>query len=99
MASRLIPAEPAKQTKTENINALGHDFASDFTVDKAATGTETGSKSKHCSRCDAKVAVTEIPATGHAFAMEWSTDADYHWYAATLRPYYGERKERAHMER
>lgn len=72
-----------KQTKTENINALGHDFASDFTVDKAATGTETGSKSKHCSRCDAKVAVTEIPATGHAFAMEWSTDADYHWYAAT----------------
>ena len=27
--------------------------------------------------------MTEIPATGHTFAAEWSTDADYHWHAAT----------------
>ena len=67
----------------EEIKPLGHDFAADFTVDKAATCTEAGSKSKHCSRCDAKGDVTEIPATGHTFAAEWSKDADYHWHAAT----------------
>ena len=72
-----------KQTKTEDINALGHDYAADFTVDKAANCTEAGSKSKHCSRCDARDAVTEIPATGHTFAAEWSKDTDCHWHAAT----------------
>ena len=55
---------------TENswvISALGHDFAVEFTVDVEATCTEAGSKSKHCSRCDAKTEVTEIPATGHSW--------------------------------
>ena len=47
--------------KTEDIEALGHDYASEFTVDKEATCAEAGSKSKHCSRCDAKSEVTEIP--------------------------------------
>lgn len=37
----------------------------DFTVDKPATCTEAGSKSRHCSRCDAKTDETVIPATGH----------------------------------
>ena len=45
----------------QDIDALGHDFAAEFTVDKEATCTEAGSKSKHCSRCDAKSEVTEIP--------------------------------------
>ena len=48
-------------TAGTDINALGHDFAAEFTVDKEATCTEEGSKSKHCSRCDAKSEVTEIP--------------------------------------
>lgn len=54
--------------KKENVvtaNKLGHDYAVDFTEDKPATCTENGSKSRHCSRCDAKTDVTEIPATGH----------------------------------
>ena len=42
------------------IDALGHDFSKNFTVDKEATYNETGSKSKHCSRCDAKTEVTAI---------------------------------------
>ena len=45
----------------EKINALGHNFSAEFTVDKEATCAEAGSKSKHCSRCDAKSEVTEIP--------------------------------------
>ncbi|MBR2876365.1 MAG: leucine-rich repeat domain-containing protein, partial [Clostridia bacterium] len=47
--------------KTESIPALGHDFSAEFTVDKEATVTEEGSKSKHCSRCDEKTEVTAIP--------------------------------------
>ncbi|MBR2876724.1 MAG: leucine-rich repeat protein [Clostridia bacterium] len=42
------------------ISALGHDYSKDFTIDKAATYTENGSKSKHCSRCDARTEVTVI---------------------------------------
>ena len=48
-------------TAGTDINALGHDFVAEFTVDKEATCKEVGSKSKHCSRCDAKSEVTEIP--------------------------------------
>ncbi|MDE6373646.1 MAG: hypothetical protein K2L72_04020, partial [Clostridia bacterium] len=49
----------------EEIAALGHDFATDFTEDKAATCTEKGSKSKHCSRCGEKTEITEIAITAH----------------------------------
>ena len=48
-------------TAGTDINALGHDFAAEFTVDKEATCTEEGSKSKHCSRCDEVTEVTPIP--------------------------------------
>lgn len=54
--------------KKENVVTAGkleHDYAVGFTEDKPATCTENGSKSRHCSRCDAKTDVTEIPATGY----------------------------------
>ncbi len=44
----------------KEIAALGHAYAKDFTTDKEPTYTEAGSKSKHCSRCDAKTEVTAI---------------------------------------
>lgn len=47
------------------IAALGHDFASEFTVDTVATCTVKGSQSKHCSRCDEKSEITEIPLAAH----------------------------------
>jgi len=50
-------------TGTEEVKALGHDYSKEFTIDKPATPTETGSKSKHCTRCDAKTDVTVIPKT------------------------------------
>ncbi len=50
-------------TITEEVKALGHNYSKDFTIDKPATPTETGSKSKHCTRCDAKTEVTVIPKT------------------------------------
>ncbi|MBR2875745.1 MAG: Ig-like domain-containing protein [Clostridia bacterium] len=45
-----------------NIPALGHNYSKEFTVDKTPTVTEKGSKSKHCTRCNAKTEVTEIVA-------------------------------------
>ena len=43
------------------LNAVGHDYSKEWTIDKEATYYEDGSKSHHCSRCDAKVDVTVIP--------------------------------------
>ena len=39
----------AQQT---TVDALGHDFSSEWTVDVEATTTSEGQKSRHCSRCD-----------------------------------------------
>lgn len=54
-----------EETKTEVIPALGHNYSTEFTIDKEATCTEAGSKSKHCSRCDSVTDVTTIPALDH----------------------------------
>lgn len=50
-----------------SVPAPGHDYDTEFTVDKAATCTEPGSESKHCKNCDATTEITEIPATGHNY--------------------------------
>ncbi|MBR4335775.1 MAG: hypothetical protein IKP74_04905, partial [Clostridia bacterium] len=48
----------------------------DYTVDKQATCTEPGSKSKHCSGCGEIIesTVEVIPATGHTEADEYTVD-------------------------
>ena len=56
-----------KTTKIETINALGHNYSSDWTIDKEATCQEEGSKSYHCTRCDDKKDVTVISKTDHHF--------------------------------
>lgn len=53
-------------TKTETIKALGHNYLSDWTIDKAATCTQEGSKSHHCTRCDDKKDVTRIETLNHS---------------------------------
>ena len=53
-----------KKTYTETIPATGHKFSTEWTVDVEATETTLGSKSHHCTVCDAKTDVTVIPATG-----------------------------------
>lgn len=55
---------------TESISALGHDYATEYTVDSEADCTVNGSKSQHCSRCDSKQNTTVIPATGHDYKDE-----------------------------
>lgn len=52
---------------TEPVDALGHDWETDFTVDTPATCTSVGSKSRHCSRCTEKTDVTEIEKVAHEY--------------------------------
>ncbi len=54
-----------KETKTEEIPALGHDW-SGWTTVKEPTCTAAGSKTRTCSRCG-KTGEEEIPALGHDF--------------------------------
>jgi len=64
--------------ETKIIDKLGHDYETEWTVDVAPACTTVGSKSHHCSRCDDKANVTEIPANGHTDAVpvvENSVDA------------------------
>ena len=49
----------------KNINATGHQWEADFTIDIEATCTTEGRKSIHCSVCDAKKDIQTIPASGH----------------------------------
>ena len=56
-----------KTTKTEEVNALGHDYSIEWTIDKEATCTQEGSKSHHCTRCVSKIDVTDIPKTSHNY--------------------------------
>lgn len=54
---------------------LGHDWNAEYTTDVKPTCTKPGSKSIHCSRCDAAKDVTEIEPTGHSFG-EWTVSKD-----------------------
>ena len=58
----------AEETKT--IDALGHDYSDQWTIDKEADCVNDGSKSRHCSRCDAKTDVTVIEAKGHTEVVD-----------------------------
>ena len=60
---------------TEEIPALGHDFAKDYTIDKKATCTTDGEQSRHCSRCDAREDVQKINAFGHDYVSKVTKEA------------------------
>ena len=48
-------------TTQQVVNAPGHDWASDFTIDIPATKTSTREMSLHCKRCNERSRITEIP--------------------------------------
>ena len=64
-------------TKTQAIKALGHDYATEYTVDVAATCTAAGSQSRHCTRCGEADpdSVQEIPAFGHDYVSKVTKEA------------------------
>ena len=51
----------------EDINATGHKYSTNWTVDKAATCNSTGLKSHHCLNCQVKKDVTVIPKSNHSY--------------------------------
>lgn len=57
-------------TDENKLLATGHTWSEDYVVDKEATCTEAGEKSKHCTVCDVKEDVQEIPALGHDFVSK-----------------------------
>ena len=58
-----------------------HTFG-EWTVTKAATCTEKGSRKHTCSVCKYE-ATEDISAKGHAYSENWTSDETYHWHSAT----------------
>ena len=58
------------EMNVELIPAVGHQWNTDYTVDKEATCTEEGSESIHCSKCDETKDSRVLPAKGHSYG-EW----------------------------
>ncbi len=51
-------------------NATDHTYSTEWTIDVAATCTEEGSKSHHCTGCEKKIDVTVVEATGHSYEID-----------------------------
>ena len=49
--------------KWEKVNATGHNYESEWTVDVSATCMEPGIKSHHCTKCESRKNVTRTPVT------------------------------------
>ena len=88
-----------KKIYTETIPAKGHSFSTEWTVDVEATETTAGSKSHHCTVCDAKTDVTEIPATGPKYDASYYApvfDAKYYLNKnADLKAAFGDDAQKA----
>ncbi len=57
----------------EKLPVRGHEYLDEWTIDKVASCTENGSKSKHCTICGENSEVTEIKG-GHQYSNEWTID-------------------------
>ena len=61
--------EVCGETETRRTTATGHDYSDQWTVDVEAACND-GSKSHHCTRCDAKTDITVIPGKGHKVVID-----------------------------
>lgn len=59
-----------------NVYVTDHMYNDTWTVDKAATCKADGSKSHHCTICDNRSSITEIPATGHNWSEDYIIDKE-----------------------
>ena len=89
------------KTTSEVKNAIcegyygGHDYGSEWIVDQEASCIAEGSKSHHCSHCDAKSEVTAILALGHS-AVKTEAKAPTatevgnieYWYCSVCNTYF-----------
>ena len=49
------------------------------TITIAPTCTKAGKKTYSCTKCDA-TKIEPIPATGHSWKSDWTSDATHHWH-------------------
>lgn len=77
------------ETEHWHIAICGHTEVSDRDthkwdeeIIKAATCTEDGEKKLVCSVCN-RTKTEVIPATGHSFSEEWTSNGTNHWHIAT----------------
>lgn len=49
------------------------------TITTAPTCTKAGEKTYSCTKCDA-TKIEPIPATGHSWKSDWTSDATHHWH-------------------
>lgn len=49
------------------------------TITTAPTCTKAGKKTYSCTKCDA-TKIEPIPATGHSWKTDWTSDATHHWH-------------------
>ncbi len=49
------------------------------TITTAPTCTKAGKKTYSCTKCDA-TKIEPIPATGHSWKSDWTSDATHHWH-------------------
>ncbi len=54
-------------TKTERINAIGHDWQTEYTVDVEPTCVNRGSQTIHCNRCERTKNQKDILSLGHSY--------------------------------
>ena len=52
------------------------------TVTTAPTCTKAGEETYSCTKCDA-TKIEPIPATGHSWKSDWTSDATHHWHECT----------------
>ena len=52
------------------------------TITTAPTCTKAGKKTYSCAKCDA-TKIEPIPATGHSWKSDWTSDATHHWHECT----------------
>ncbi len=64
-----------EHTKREALPAPGHEWSTEWSIDKEASCTEAGSKSHHCLHCEEKQDVTELPKEDHEYG-EWEMEVE-----------------------
>ena len=57
-----------------------HDFNAEWTVDREATETEDGERSRHCARCSERTDITVIPKTEKPSVTEFPDVKDTNWF-------------------
>ncbi|MCC8357145.1 MAG: hypothetical protein LJU34_04755, partial [Oscillospiraceae bacterium] len=76
-ASVTFEGQTYTEAQTVAVPAAGHDWETEYTLDKAATCTTEVSQSIHCKNCDEVKDSHVIPATGHSYGeavFTWAED-------------------------